>query len=91
MNQYEMVVLIVAILGVTGIMRARYGISRVGRRMQRRDRWRDESQVDDAEKAVLREEMQALKERVAVLERIVTDKSISLADEIERLRDQRVD
>jgi hypothetical protein len=90
MNPFEMVVWIVAIMGVTGIMRARYGASRFGRRMRRRDGWHDEGQVDDAEKEMLREEMKALKERVAVLERIVTDKSIGLADEIERLRDERV-
>ena len=90
MNPFEMVVWIVAIMGVTGIVRARYGASRFGRRMRTRDGWHDERQVDDAEKEMLREEMKALKERVAVLERIVTDKSIGLADEIERLRDERV-
>ncbi len=31
-----------------------------------------------------------LEERVRVLERIVTDKGIGLSDEIEKLRDQRV-
>lgn len=33
---------------------------------------------------------QELEQRVRVLERIVTDKGIAIADEIERLRDDRV-
>lgn len=35
------------------------------------------------------EHTRALEERVRVLERIATDKGVTLADEIERLRDQR--
>ena len=44
---------------------------------------------DDAETARLREEMKALKERLAVLERITVEKENSLAREIEQLRDDR--
>jgi hypothetical protein len=36
----------------------------------------------------MREEMKVLKERVAVLERIATDRNHSLEHEIERLRDR---
>jgi hypothetical protein len=36
----------------------------------------------------MREEMKVLKERVAVLERIATDRNLSLEQEIERLRDR---
>ena len=35
-------------------------------------------------------QVERLEARVRVLERIVTDKGLDLADEIERLRDQRV-
>ena len=35
-------------------------------------------------------QVERLEQRVRVLERIVTDKGLDLADEIERLRDQRV-
>jgi hypothetical protein len=90
MSPFEMVVWIVAIMGVTGIMRARYGAYGTKWRMRQRDGWHDEGQADAAEQERLHEEFQALKERVAVLERIVTDKSLGLADEIEKLRDERV-
>ena len=42
--------------------------------------------AEEAERQRHREEVQALKERVAVLERIVTDSGSSLDREIERLR-----
>ena len=84
-----MTVLIVAIIAVMGVLRARYGASPfIGRHMRRRDGRRDETQVDDPEKEMLREEVQALKERVAVLERIATDRSSTLEQEIEQLRDR---
>jgi hypothetical protein len=35
-------------------------------------------------------QVERLEQRVRVLERIVTDKGLDLADEIEKLRDQRV-
>lgn len=42
-----------------------------------------------AEDAEARAEIARLKQRIAVLERIVTDRGHSLAEEIERLRDER--
>ena len=81
MNPFEMVVIIVAIVTLGSIIRARHGGGRFGRRFE-------VEQVDDAEKQMLREEVQELKERVAVLERIATDRGTHLADEIERLRDR---
>jgi hypothetical protein len=44
--------------------------------------------VDDAENQRLREEVRALKDRIAVLERIATDSSTNLDREIEALRDR---
>jgi hypothetical protein len=76
MNHSEMVVLIVAIVMFASVMRAR---------LRARPR---ESEADDGEKQRLREEVRALKERVAVLERIATDRSSALEQEIENLRDR---
>jgi len=78
MNPFEMVVLIVAITAVASIFRARHGI--------RRNRHGDELPINDPDTDRMREEIRALKERVAVLERLATDKSAKLSDEIEALR-----
>ncbi|WP_414902996.1 hypothetical protein ACMT1E_06995 [Sphingomonas flavalba] len=81
MNPFEMVVLIVAITAVASVLRARYGIgrSRGGRQ---------DIAVPDAEASRMRDEIRALKDRVAVLERLATDDNNSLEREIERLRDK---
>jgi len=82
MNPFEMVVLIVAIVSVAGIMRAKYGVVR-------RDKGEDFVRPgDDAENQRLRDELRTLKERVAVLERIATDndRGLTLDREIEALR-----
>ena len=82
MNPFEMVVLIVAISAVASIFRAKYGVP--GRlRRQHRD-----MPVDDRESDRLRDELRALKDRVAVLERIATDndRGLQLDREIEALR-----
>ena len=80
MNPFEMVVIIVAITAIAGIYKAKYGV--------RRDRDGNEYHATDAENAKLRDEVKALKERLAVLERITIEKENSLEREIERLRDQ---
>ncbi|MGH6782355.1 MAG: hypothetical protein ACREB5_09645 [Sphingomonadaceae bacterium] len=75
-----MVVAIVLIVSIAGVLRARYGIvkNKHGNDMPIRD--------PDADR--LREEIKALKERVAVLERIATDanRGVALDREIEALR-----
>lgn len=81
---FTMVVLIVAISAVTRIYLAKHGVVRRGR---------GEGIVrpqDDSENQRLREELRALKERVAVLERIATenDRGLALDREIEALRDR---
>jgi len=76
-----MVVAIVLIVSFTSLLRARMGI--------RKDRFGNELPLhDSAESERLREEVKALKERVAVLERIATDRNHALEHEIERLRDR---
>ena len=81
MNPFEMVVLIVAIAAIASIFRARHGVVR--------NRKGDEFvRPGDGENIRLREELRALKERVAVLERIATDndRGLALDREIEALR-----
>ena len=88
MNPFEMVVAIIALVTIGSIIRARHG-GRLGRGLDAGfGRRRDAEPAEDPEKQRLREEVQALKERVAVLERIATDSSSNLAREIEQLRDR---
>lgn len=78
-----MIVLIVAIAVIGGVMRRRYRLEDF------RAQWMDKPQ-DDAENRRLRDEVKSLRERVQVLERVITDShsSSSLDREIEKLRDQ---
>jgi uncharacterized protein YlxW (UPF0749 family) len=80
MNQYEMVVLIVVVVMVTGVLRSAFGLRR-NRRGEKLPK------QDDAETQRLRDEVRQLKERLQVLERITVEKESSLEREIERLRD----
>ena len=82
MNPFEMVVLIVGIVMLASVLRARYGYSR------RRDGGDHVSVADSAETRRLRDEVTQLKERIKVLERITVEKENSLAKEIESLRDR---
>lgn len=88
-NPFSMVVAIVFIVSIAGVLRAKYGDH--GRR-HRRDR--DDSGAaaisDSREAAALRDEVKALKERIAVLERIATDshETARIDQEIARLRDR---
>ena len=76
-------VLIVAIVMIASVLRARYGYH------HRRERGGGElSPEDRAENARLREEVKTLKERLQVLERITVEKENSLSKEIESLRDR---
>ena len=72
---FTMVVLIVLIVSLTRLAQSRHA--------------RDAATAPDA--ARLEGEVQALKDRVAVLERILTenDRGLALDREIERLRDRR--
>ena len=80
-------VLIVMMVMIGSIARARYGYSRFGRiGRYRRDDQADAQ--DHAENLRLRDEVKELKERIKVLERIAVDKENSLARQIEELRDR---
>lgn len=84
MNPFEMVLGIVLIVSVANVLRARY------RGESRRDRNREQESM---ESEALRAEVRQLKDRVQVLEAIVTDgdrnRGLELEREIERLRDDR--
>lgn len=86
MNPFEMVVAIIVIVTIGGVLKARYGV--------RKDKWGNETHVgtpaDTAENARLRDEIRSLKDRLQVLERVITDSesSVRLDREIERLRDK---
>jgi len=80
---FLMVVMIVAIVAYSRIQRAKYQAG-----------YRDGVPArDDAESDALRGEIRQLKDRIQVLERIVTDgdrnRGLALEREIEALRDQR--
>jgi hypothetical protein len=88
MNPFEMVIGIVLIVTVGSVIRAKMGI--------RKDKWGNEHSVrpngaDAAEARRLQEEVRTLKDRIAVLERVITDNhsASDLDREIEKLRDGR--
>jgi hypothetical protein len=84
MNPFEMVVMIIAIVMITSVIktriRAKHGISE--------DRHGNEVVIADPDAARLRDEVKGLKERIAVLERLATDDNgaRALDREIEKLR-----
>ncbi|ARS25984.1 hypothetical protein [Sphingomonas sp. KC8] len=79
-NPFSMVVAIVLIVSIASVLRARYG--------HRRNRHGHDLPANDPDADRLRAEIQMLKERVAVLERIATDsnRGVVLDREIEALR-----
>ncbi|MHA6720928.1 hypothetical protein ACX40Y_15965 [Sphingomonas sp. RS6] len=87
MNPFEMVVAIIVVVTIGKVLQARYGVikGRHGNTVVARP---DPAQAFEAER--LREEVRALKERVQVLERVITDNenSLRLDHEIEKLRDK---
>lgn len=87
MNPFEMVVAIVVVVTIGSVLRAMFGV--------RRDKHGNEYSIRDPqlgeENQRLRGEIGNLKERIAVLERVITDNngsSSSLEREIEKLRDR---
>jgi hypothetical protein len=81
-SRHIMVIMIVLIVMIAGVLRAKY----VGGRPRRHGS--EAPGRDDAETMRLREEVKNLKERLAVIERITVEKENSLAREIEQLRDR---
>lgn len=87
MGPFEMIVAVVIVGTIGSVLRAKYGA---------RDKGLDLPSLpgdpaDAAENARLREELRALRERVQVLERVVTETegSVRLDREIEALRERR--
>jgi hypothetical protein len=87
MNPFEMVLGIIIVVTIGSVLRARLGIHK--------DRNGNQHGVDPANAADagrLRDEVRTLKERVQVLERVITDSeasSLRLDREIEALRDKK--
>ena len=78
-----MVVMIVAIVMIASIIRAKYGYGRHGRRLES-----SPSPEERAETLRLRDEVKDLKERLKVLERITVEKENTLSRQIDELRDR---
>ncbi|MEO7170579.1 MAG: hypothetical protein V4610_23980 [Pseudomonadota bacterium] len=88
MNPFEMVALIVVTVTIGSVLRARFGVvrDRKGGGYSPQD-----DAAAQAENRRLRDELQAMKERLAVLERLATENDTSgarLDREIEKLRDR---
>ena len=82
MSRELMVVLIVAIVMIATIIKARMRSGSPGHGLP------DARASDNGEARQLRDEVRQLKERLAVLERITVDKENSLSREIEDLRNK---
>lgn len=84
MNQYEMVMIIVLIVAVASVLKSRN---------QARHRRSDDESASDRDvrddNVQLQNEVKALKDRIAVLERLATDdqRNLELDREIAKLRD----
>ena len=81
MNQFEMVVLIVGMVMLASVIRAKYGYGR--RRSQI-----EQTPQEQAETLRLKDEVKQLKDRLHVLERIAVEKEDTLTRQIEELRDK---
>ena len=83
MNPFEFVLAVLLMVFVFTIIRHKMGIPVRSMREMRGD-----PPADTQETLHLRDEVQQLKERIKVLERITVEKENSLANEIESLRDR---
>ena len=81
MNPFEMVVMIVAIVMIASVVKARYGVTRDKHGNEVLNR-------PDPEAGQTKQEIAQLKERIAVLERLATEDNSArqLDREIEKLR-----
>jgi hypothetical protein len=82
MNPFEFVLALVILVFAFTIIRHRLGIPVRSMREMR------EGSVDTQENARLRDQVQQLQDRIRVLERIVTDRGVETAAQIEALRDR---
>jgi hypothetical protein len=81
MNPFEMVAFIVAAVMIASVLRARY---------QSKSGHGEASPQERAEVLRLRDDVKYLKQRVQVLEQIVTDRGAETASQIEALRQPRL-
>lgn len=83
MNPFEMVVLIILIVTIGRVVSARYGINAWDRKGRGGVDPRNLVSVEDG--ARMKHEIDRLNERIAVLERLATDPSKRLSDQIDAL------
>jgi cell division protein FtsB len=89
MNPFEMVVAIIVIVTIGSVLKARFGIHKD---KDGNEVYRGNDTAAAAENARLRDELRTIKERVQVLERVITDNNASSAQlerEIDALRDRK--
>lgn len=84
MNPFEMVVLIILIVTIGRVVSARYGINAWDRK-GRRGGVDPQNLVSIEDGARMKNEISRLNERIAVLERLATDPSKRLSDQIDAL------
>ena len=82
MNPFEIIVLIFGLVMFGNVMKARY------RRHGEVDRDSEPDVAPLGEQSRLRDQVQQLKQRIQVLERIAVEKENSVSREIEQLRDR---
>lgn len=82
MNPFEFVLAVLILVFAFTIIRHKMGIPVRSMREMRGD------PPDDAENARLRQQVSQLQQRINVLERIVTDRGVETAAQIEALRDR---
>lgn len=91
MNPFEMVVAIIVVITIGNVLKSRNGGGRRrSRGLEGLEGLAEQDPAQRLEAERLREEVRALKERVQVLERVITDNetSLRLDHEIEKLRDK---
>jgi cell division protein FtsB len=82
MNPFEFILAVLILMFAFTIIRHKLGIPARSMREMRGD------PVNDRENERLRAQVQQLQERIRVLERIVTDRGVETAAQIEALRDR---
>lgn len=83
MNPFEFVLAVLILVFAFTIIRHKLGIPVRSMREMRGD-----STTSDAENERLRNQVQTMQDRIRVLERIVTDRGVETAAQIEALRDR---
>ncbi len=91
MNPFEMVVAIIAIVTIGKVLSAKYGVNAWGKRGRRGQDFiappQDAVSIEDGTR--MKAEIDRLNARLAVLERLATDPSKRLSDQIDALSKDR--